>query len=342
MHYLITGHTGFKGSWLSLVLHSQGHKISGISLDPPNKSLFRQADLHDLFENDLRVDIRDRVNLQSAINLIDPNIVVHLAAQPLVREGFRHPVATFETNAIGTLNVLEATRNLSNLAAVLIITTDKVYSNQNSKKPHLESDSLGGLDPYSASKAAADLMTQSWMASFGSVPIAIARAGNVIGGGDWGHERLIPDLVQAFSTDDQVHLRFPNAIRPWQHVLDCLYGYVQLIQHQLSTGATGAWNFGPKENDLHSVQNLFSNFSTVWGLPEKTWEVVANNTLDEADFLALNSDKARIQLDWKELLSFKKSIEWTVDWYKNLSEDNARQLTLNQIRNYQQLLEEKI
>ena len=197
MHYLITGHTGFKGSWLSLMLQIQGHEVSGISLNPPQKSLFVQAEIEGTLKHDFRIDIRNREELTKVIHTVNPEIIVHLAAQPLVRESYKFPVETFETNVIGTLNVLEATKDLKNLQAALIITTDKVYKNNRHLRGYVETDELGGDDPYSASKAAIDIAAQSWIKSFATVPIAIARAGNVICGVDWATDRIIPDLVNA-------------------------------------------------------------------------------------------------------------------------------------------------
>jgi len=192
MHYLITGHTGFKGSWLSLMLQVQGHTVSGISLDPLEKSLFNQANLGEIFENDFRIDIRNSKEFRQAVEKVEPEVIIHLAAQPLVRESYKDPIGTFETNVLGTLNLLEATKELSNLKSTLIITTDKVYKNYNHLRGYVETDELGGDDPYSASKAAADIATQSWVKSFATSPVAIARAGNVIGGGDYGFCTLCP------------------------------------------------------------------------------------------------------------------------------------------------------
>ena len=320
MHYLITGHTGFKGSWLSLMLELQGHTISGIALDPPTKSLFNQANLAPLFEHDLRLDIRDRSAMKQAFEMIDPEVIIHLAAQPLVRESYRIPTETFEINVMGTLNVLEATRELQNLKAALIITTDKVYKNHNHLRGYVETDELGGDDPYSASKAAADIAAQSWIKSFANVPMAIARAGNVIGGGDWAQDRIIPDLVNAYSQGTIPTLRYPEAIRPWQHVLDCLNGYLMLVQHLIETGEGGEWNFGPNLNEKISVGELVSTFTDKWGVSGSHWNLENQAQLHESGYLLLDSEKARNSLGWADKLNFASSVEWTVDWYKeNLS-----------------------
>ena len=336
MHYLVTGHTGFKGSWLSLMLQMQGHTVSGISLDPLEKSLFNQASLSEIFANDVRLDIRNREELVRTIEKIDPEVIIHLAAQPLVRESYKFPVETFETNVIGTLNVLEATRHLKNLKATLVITTDKVYKNHNHLRGYVETDELGGDDPYSASKAAADIATQSWIKSFATSPMAIARAGNVIGGGDWASDRIIPDLVKAYSTGDLPILRYPDAIRPWQHVFDCLNGYLALVNAQLSTGVGGEWNFGPDLAQKHSVAELVAAFARGWGvLGSQSWKSNGAEHPHEAGYLLLDSTKARKELSWIDKLGFEETINWTVDWYKNSDNHSIRSLCENQINRFE-------
>lgn len=335
MRYLITGHTGFKGSWLSLMLQMQGHEVSGISLDPPKKSLFEEANLTDIFKHDLRVDIRNRLALKAAIEAIDPEIVIHLAAQSLVRESYKTPVETFETNVIGTLNLLEATKELKSLKATLVITTDKVYKNKNLLAGYKESDELGGDDPYSASKAAADIATQSWIKSFGTTPVAIARAGNVIGGGDWATDRLIPDLVTAYTNGSIPVLRYPNAIRPWQHVLDCLNGYLMLVAHMITTKEGGEWNFGPNLNEKYSVSDLVTRFAENFNVQGMTWNQEQSDQPHEASYLLLGSDKARHELGWKDVLSFTDAVSWSANWYQ----DSASQLerTIKQIQEFEKL-----
>jgi CDP-glucose 4,6-dehydratase len=340
MHYLITGHTGFKGSWLSLMLEMQGHTLSGISLDPAEKSLFNQANLSSIFENDIRLDIRDASKLKSTIENVDPEVIIHLAAQPLVRESYRIPVETFDINVLGTLNVLESTRNLKNLKAALIITTDKVYKNRNHLRGYVETDELGGDDPYSASKAAADIAAQSWIKSFATVPMAIARAGNVIGGGDWAQDRIIPDLVNAYSTGNLPTLRYPNAIRPWQHVLDCLNGYLTLINKQLSDGFTGEWNFGPDFSEKHSVGDLASKFATLWGVDGTCWDLKDTNQPHEAGYLLLDSSKARLTLSWKDILEFDDMVKWIFEWYA-LKDSSVAEATRKQIQNFLDLVTDR-
>lgn len=336
MNYLVTGHTGFKGSWLSLMLQMQGHTVSGISLDPPEKSLFNQADLSNLFQNDLRIDIRNSTELSSAVKKIDPEVIIHLAAQPLVRESYRDPVGTFEINVLGTLNLLEATKVLANLRATLVITTDKVYKNHNHLRGYVETDELGGDDPYSASKAAADIASQSWVKSFATTPVAIARAGNVIGGGDWATDRIIPDLVKAYSSDQTPTLRYPHAIRPWQHVLDCLNGYLKLVDSMIAHGVSGEWNFGPDLTVKHEVLDLVKVFAKAWGVQEteSSWAIEEAEQPHEAGFLLLDSSKARRSLGWSDKLSFSDSINWTANWFKAAQTNDPLQVTTNQIKNF--------
>ena len=334
MHYLITGHTGFKGSWLALMLEMQGHTVSGIALDPPAKSLFNQAELSPIFKHDLRLDIRDRTAMKHAVEMIDPEVIIHLAAQPLVRESYRFPVETFEINVIGTLNVLEATRELKNLKAALIITTDKVYKNRNHLRGYVETDELGGDDPYSASKAAADIATQSWIKSFAKVPMAIARAGNVIGGGDWARDRIIPDLVNAYSSGNLPTLRYPDAIRPWQHVLDCLNGYLRLVDQQLSHGLTGEWNFGPGPGKNYTVSDLAKIFSNAWEIQGERWKYEDGTQPPESNQLLLDSSKSRKKLGWSDKLNFAEGISWTSSWYRETLGSRALEVTKGQIKRY--------
>jgi len=320
------------------MLQMQGHTVSGISLDPQEKSLFNQADLFEIFENDFRMDIRNRPELARTIEKINPEIIIHMAAQPLVRESYKFPVETFETNVIGTLNLLEATKQLKNLKATLIITTDKVYKNHNHLRGYLETDELGGDDPYSASKAAADLAAQSWIKSFATSPMAIARAGNVIGGGDWATDRIIPDLVNAYSAGNLPVLRYPDAIRPWQHVLDCLSGYLKLINYMLATGLGGEWNFGPELKPKYSVADLVSIFARHWGVEvSPAWKSDGVEHPHEAGYLLLDSTKAREKLFWSDSLGFIASINWTVDWYKNSDNRSIRLLCENQIDQFVRL-----
>lgn len=317
MHFLITGHTGFKGSWLSLILRQRGHAISGISIQPEAQSLFEQAGIGKFFENDIRCDIRESKKLTQYFKDLDPDVVIHLAAQALVRESYKNPRETIETNVIGTLNVLQSSQQVSNLKAQLIITTDKVYKNVGKTSGYSETEPLGGQDPYSASKAMADIGTQSWLSSFENPPTVIARAGNVIGGGDICADRLIPDLVHSYVSGLTPKLRAPKSVRPWQHVLDCLNGYLMLVDAVIKDKAEGVWNFGPDEIQFKSVADVANIAGALWGV-EKSWENDLGSHPHEASLLTLNSDKARKLLGWTDKLSFEESIEWTIHWYKNV------------------------
>lgn len=315
----------------------QGHEVSGISLNPPQKSLFVQAELEDIFKYDFRIDVRNKEELTKAIHTINPDIIVHLAAQPLVRESYKNPVETFETNVVGTLNVLEATKELKNLQAALIITTDKVYKNYGHLRGYIETDELGGDDPYSASKAAADIAVQSWVKSFAKIPIAIARAGNVIGGGDWATDRIIPDLVNAYSSGQLPILRYPDTIRPWQHVLDCLNGYLKLIGYIIEKGTCDVWNFGPNINDKFTVAELTKQVARHYDVKGSMWVSSNVEQPHEASYLLLDSSKARQELSWKDKLNFFESIRVTIDWYKMVDYSNPYEVTLEQINNFLKL-----
>jgi CDP-glucose 4,6-dehydratase len=335
MHYLITGHTGFKGAWLSLLLSERGHTVSGISLNPEENALFSRVNAAEYLENDIRCDIRELKKLESHFKDVNPDVVIHLAAQALVRESYKNPMDTFETNVTGTLNVLKASQQISNMKAQLIITTDKVYKNLNRATGYLETDALGGQDPYSASKAMADIATQSWLSSFENPTTAIARAGNVIGGGDVCADRLIPDLISSYSSGLVPKLRAPNSVRPWQHVLDCLNGYLMLVDALIQKNADGAWNFGPDEKQSKTVADVANIAGAIWGV-EKSWDKDLGNHPYEASMLMLNSNKARADLGWSDKLSFEEDVEWTINWYKNVNEgSNPLEETLKNIREFE-------
>jgi CDP-glucose 4,6-dehydratase len=335
MHFLITGHTGFKGAWLSLILQQRGHVVSGISLPPEKGSLFEQANIGKNLENDIYCDIRDLTKLTTSFKKINPDVVIHLAAQALVRESYRNPIVTFETNVTGTLNVLQASQQIDQLKAQLIVTTDKVYKNVSKSSGYVETEALGGQDPYSASKAMADIATQSWLSSFENAPTAIARAGNVLGGGDVCADRLITDLIHSYSSGITPKLRAPNSVRPWQHVLDCLNGYLTLVDAAIENKAEGAWNFGPDENQSKTVADVANIAAKVWEV-EKSWENDSGNHPHEASMLILNSNKARTNLGWSDKLSFEETIEWTTNWYKNVnSGKDPLEETLKNIRDFE-------
>ena len=318
MRYLITGHTGFKGAWLAAMLKAQGHEVVGISLPPESISLYKEARMSDFFSSEHFLDIRDREEFNKAIKILDFDMAFHFAAQPLVRVSYDRPIETFETNVIGTLNFLNGVVNKEILAAV-VITTDKVYKNKNLLRGYSEADELGGHDPYSSSKAAADIATQSWVASFECKNISIARAGNVIGGGDYAKDRLIPDLVNAFSQGNSAIIRYPNSIRPWQHVADCLSGYLALSDAMRTKGVTGEWNFGPPIDLDTPVSRVADLSAKVWG-NGATWELGTDPQLHEAGYLLLDSSKARTALKWVDKLDFEESIKWTIDFYKGVSQ----------------------
>ena len=344
MHYLITGHTGFKGAWLTLMLTQQGHQVSGLSLDPEPGSLYEVGAVGELIQHDLRGDIRSADTVRAALETTSPDAVFHLAAQPLVRESYSDPRTTMETNVMGTFNVIEAISAVPSIQASVIITTDKVYRNVNQIHGYTESDPLGGHDPYSAPKAMADILAQSWMLSFPGSPMAIARAGNVIGGGDVCQDRLMPDLMRGFSEGSEVSLRYPEAVRPWQHVLDCLTGYQLLMQELVAHNPTilqqPTWNFGPGPANFKTVGEVADLAAHVWGSPA-SWSVPAQVHLHEAELLALDATAARQQLGWADRLDFNQAVEWTVEWTKSVSAGvDPRTATISQITHFETLVEQ--
>jgi len=335
MHFLITGHTGFKGAWLSLLLATRGHTVSGIALDPLPSGIFEQARVSEIMRDDVRLDIREAKQLADSVQEIDPEVVIHLAAQPLVRESYRHPRQTFETNVMGTYNLLEAMASAPTTKAALIITTDKVYRNVGKLSGYDETDALGGDDPYSSSKAMADILTQSWVKSFPSFPTAIARAGNVIGGGDVSPDRLLVDLVNGFANNDPVHIRMPGAVRPWQHVLDCLSGYLSICAALLSESKGGEWNVGPDPGHAQTVRELSDTAAAFWG-GKATWvDESQGDHPHEAAYLTLNPSKVQATLGWRNVVPFPDSVQWTIEWEQAVrSGANARAVSLKQIDDF--------
>jgi CDP-glucose 4,6-dehydratase len=317
VHYLVTGHTGFIGAWLTLLLVSRGHRVSGLALDPADGSLFKRAGLADQLVCDFRVDIRDAAATAAAVSAAAPDVVVHMAAQSLVRESYRKPRNAYETNAIGTLSVLEAVTVTPSVGAHVVVTTDKVYRNNDQETGYVETDPVGGDDPYSASKAMADLLAQSWIRSFPGCPTAIARAGNVIGGGDIGHDRLLPDLVAAYARGQAPRLRLPGAVRPWQHVLDCLNGYVTLADALLAGSGLGQWNFGPGRDSFIEAGQVATLAAELWG-GGAHWELDGGEHPHEANLLALDASKAERELGWRNRLGFRDSLAWTIDWERRV------------------------
>lgn len=335
MKYFITGHTGFKGAWLSVMLSELGHELHGYSLDPEPNSIFEKAEIASLYASDIRGDIRDYEKLRTSIAQVDPDVVIHLAAQALVLESFRKPKDTFETNFNGTLNLLASLATLTNLKAALIITTDKVYAESSKPEGCSEDDPLGGLDPYSASKAAADLLTQSWAKCNTHLPIAIARAGNVIGGGDRSPDRLIPDLIRAFSANETARIRSLSSVRPWQHVMDCLFGYLLLTDSIIKEQARGEWNFGPEASEHLTVSAIVKSAAALWS-PDASW-VEVPPTLNRPESLALRLDvrKAKRLLNFATKMTAEQAVEATVNWEREVMRGvDATTATRLQVRNF--------
>jgi CDP-glucose 4,6-dehydratase len=344
----ITGHTGFKGSWLGYWMHLLGAVVKGLALAPNTEpNLFKGLHLEEKIESIIG-DINDLDNLREAIISFQPDFVFHLAAQPLVRRSYRNTIDTFQTNVIGTANVLEALRWLEKPCVCVCITTDKVYHNNEWIYPYRENDQLGGYDPYSASKSAAEIIIASYVSSFFNPnnvskhkkAIASARAGNVIGGGDWSEDRLLPDIVKALSGTTDIYIRNPGAVRPWQHVMEPLVGYMMLAL-RLSEDATkysGAWNFGPYNQDNLSVIHLANAAVEMWGSGNLT---ISNdlNAVHEAHLLRLDISKAISELKWTPKMDATLAIKRTIDWYKRFySGENVTTLMDEDLNFYQSLL----
>jgi len=333
-HYLITGHTGFKGSWLSLLLKSRGHEVSGLALEPAADSLFSRANIAADMVHDLRVDIRDRNATVEAFKQVAPDYVIHLAAQALVREGYRKPVETYETNVNGTMHVLEASEQTDSIKAQLIITTDKVYRNDGRSSPYVELDSLGGKDPYSASKALADILAQEVLSNGRSKPGAIARAGNVIGAGDLSKERLIPDIIRSHESGQTLTLRYPDAVRPWQYVLDCLNAYLHILD-SVPSGADpgGAWNVGPDPRVQHSVRNVVEASKAILSNQFST-AFEASENLKEDGYLVLDSSKTMAAFGWSNLVGLEQSLKWSFAGSPSVSSRSLREEVLDQLAEF--------
>jgi CDP-glucose 4,6-dehydratase len=341
---LLTGHTGFKGSWLTLWLKQLGAKVSGISIDiPSNPSHFLAANLSNQID-DHRIDILDCEAVKKIVKKVQPDFVFHLAAQALVRPSYESPVKTMMTNAIGSANILDALRCLDKLVTAVMITSDKAYDNVDWAWGYRETDRLGGKDPYSASKGMAELAIRSFVDSYFSAPasnvrVAITRAGNVIGGGDWAVDRIVPDCMNSWSNGKMVDIRSPNATRPWQHVLEPLSGYLTLGA-ELSTNRKlhgEAYNFGPAANQNHSVSDLINEMGKYWD--QIRWNEVSRKQdhLHEAGLLKLNCDKALFDLKWQPTLNFEETVKMTVEWYKHYYQNGNESMdeySLSQITCY--------
>ena len=316
----ITGHTGFKGGWLSICLNRMGARLHGYSLAPPTSpSLFETATVETLFETSIIADIRDATALATAVAASEASVVFHLAAQPLVRESYATPVETFATNVMGTVHLLDAVRRAGRACSVVVVTTDKCYENQRWVWPYRESDPLGGDDPYSGSKACAEIVTAAYRRSFlaaAQVNVATARAGNVIGGGDWAADRLVPDFLRALDAGDELVIRSPNATRPWQHVLEPVAGYVTLAE-KLATGRAeyaDAWNFGPAQRDAQTVGAIVAQLSVAQ--PGARWRVSSAPRLHEAAMLSLDSAKAAATLHWHPRWRLATALEQCLAWHR--------------------------
>lgn len=339
----VTGNTGFKGSWLSLWLLQLGANVKGFSLEPPTEpSLFSLANLSQNISTDIG-DIRNYEALFNSIKEFKPEIVIHMAAQPLVRDSYRIPVETYSINVMGTVHVLEAIRNVGSVRAVVNVTTDKCYENKEWLWGYRENEPMGGFDPYSNSKGCAELVTSAYRNSFFSnkdsnVALASARAGNVIGGGDWATDRLIPDSMRSLLANKVISIRNPSAIRPWQHVLEPLRGYLLLAQELYENGKKFAdgWNFGPEDNDAKPVSWIVDRLCSKWG--QGIYEINSSDQLHEARYLKLDCSKAKFELGWKPKLTLDSALDYIVDWYKAYKDDNDMQsFTLNQIDKYNNL-----
>ena len=341
---LITGHTGFKGSWLSLWLQNLGANVSGYALPAPTQpSLFEVANVAEGMHS-VEGDVRDLDGLKKMLKSCRPEIIIHMAAQALVRSSYDNPVETYATNVMGTVNLLEAVRHSDGVRVVLNITSDKCYDNQEWVWAYRENEPMGGHDPYSSSKGCAELVTKAYRESYFSdgeqnCALASARAGNVIGGGDWATDRLIPDIIRAFTQSSTVVIRSPNAIRPWQHVLEPLNGYLTLVENLCEQGSeyAGGWNFGPAEQGAMPVEWIVAKMIEAWG-EGASYELDTGTQVHEANYLKLDSSKARSLLGWAPKLDLSQALEWLTEWYKICRQgEDMHAYTLSQIHTYQNM-----
>jgi len=338
---LLTGHTGFKGSWMSLWLTKLGANVTGLSIDiPTTPSLFELAGVADCVDHRFG-DVRDAAAMAELVREVQPDVVFHLAAQPLVRLSYREPLATLDTNVMGTANVLEAVRTWGGRCDIVVVTSDKCYRNDGRREGYRETDPMGGHDPYSMSKGAAELIVDCWRSSYFSAPnspvrLASGRAGNVIGGGDWAADRVITDCIAALTKGEPIGIRNPLATRPWQHVLEPLSGYMWLA-HQLRTGGQvmQGWNFGPEQENIRSVEQLVDELVKDWG-SGSAMHLKESGAPKEAIALSLNIQRAASELNWKPVWEFERTIAETVDWFKvwRQGEQDLRNFTEHQIDTY--------
>ena len=335
----VTGHTGFKGAWITEWLLQMGARVTGYSLEPPtDPNLFEQLALKSRMTS-VHGDVRDAAALKMHLKKSQPVVVIHMAAQSLVRRSYAEPSETYSTNVMGTLNVLEAVRGSGSVKAVVIVTTDKCYENRETQHPYGETESLGGFDPYSSSKACAEIVTASYRQAFfaeSKTRVASARAGNVIGGGDWALDRLIPDLVRGWARGEKPIVRNPEAVRPWQHVLEPLNGYLQLAEQLCEPESSLAepWNFGPDESDHETVRSVADRAAKLWG-DGASWSSEQSNGPHEAGLLKLDSTKARTRLGWAPVWGLQNGLAATIEWYRALAEgEDVRALTARQINSF--------
>lgn len=341
---LVTGHTGFKGSWISLWLSHLGADVIGVALEPHTEpNIYRLAALADIVDSRV-LDIRDAQAVYDVVEETRPDIVIHLAAQSLVRLSYDDPIGTYATNVMGTVHLLDAVRRVGGTRAFINVTSDKCYENFEWPWPYRETDQVGGRDPYSNSKGCAELVTMAFRRSFfgggdSCTALASVRAGNVIGGGDWATDRLLPDCIRAISIGRPVQIRNPDAVRPWQHVLEPLTGYLLLAEQSCAEPAkfSEAWNFGPVMEDARPVRWIVDRMISQWG-DDASWELQPDGHLHEATELRVDSSKAQTYLGWRPRLDIGAAIDWTVEWYRgHLSGMDARALCLDQIDRYQEL-----
>ncbi len=334
----VTGHTGFKGGWISLWLSSLGAQVKGYALSPPTSpSLFNEAEVSKVIDSQIG-DIRDQSTLHESMTVFNPDILIHMAAQPLVRYSYDTPIETYEVNVIGTAKVLEVSRSCVNLKAIVNITTDKCYENDGRSEGYKEDDPMGGYDPYSSSKGCAELIASSYRRSFlqeQGVGIASVRAGNVIGGGDWANDRLIPDILKSFEKNESVIIRNPKATRPWQHVLEPLSGYLILAEklYKNQDKYAEGWNFGPNEKDIKPVDWILDKMISKW--PDSNWKLDRNSNPHEAGFLKLDISKAKSRLGWSPIWKLEHTLDKIISWQRSwLNEEDMQIVCLAEINEY--------
>ena len=338
----ITGHTGFKGSWLSLWLTKLESQVSGLSLEPKHISHWNDLQLSSV--KSYLGDLRNYKYTEKTLLEADPEIIFHLAAQPLVRESYKLPLETWETNVIGTANLLQASRKLKNLKAIIVITSDKCYENMEIDRGYTEDDTLGGHDPYSSSKAATEVLVSSFRRSFyassESARLVTARAGNVVGGGDWSENRLIPDIIRNSKKEDPLLIRYPKSTRPWQHVLDCNYGYLLLAKNLIidKNLKNNAFNFGPPKSSNARVEDILTIIKSLWS--DVDWKYDNESNLHEAGFLYLDSSLANDVLNWNPILNLEQTLKMTIEWYKNHSKNTVS--SSEQLAQYTELLKNSV